>query len=168
MNDAETLRASARAYLAAQHTLTLATCGPDGPWAATLFYAEDGFTLYVVSDPATRHGQHVAANPNVAATISAAERDWRAIKGIQLEGRCDPVRDAAEARRAREVYLRKFPFAAPFLDDPDRIGAAVARKTRAVVFYAIRPRRLLFLDNARGFGDRREVSLAEPSPPGRS
>ena len=36
-------RARALAYVAGHHVMTLATQGPDGPWAAAVFYAADGF-----------------------------------------------------------------------------------------------------------------------------
>ena len=28
-------------YLGGHHVMTLATCGPEGPWAAAVFYASD-------------------------------------------------------------------------------------------------------------------------------
>jgi len=40
------------------------------PYAAALFYAiDDELSFYVVTDPATRHGQAMLANPSVAGTI---------------------------------------------------------------------------------------------------
>ena len=70
-----------------QHTvMTLATSGPNGPWAAAVFYASDGFDLYFLSAGHTRHATDLARDPHVAATIQENYLDWPEIKGIQLEG----------------------------------------------------------------------------------
>lgn len=36
-------------YLEQHRVMTLATCGPDGPWAAAVFYVSVGSTLYFLS-----------------------------------------------------------------------------------------------------------------------
>ena len=41
----EELRAAIMAYLAERHSLTLATNGPPGPWAAGLYFASDGLRM---------------------------------------------------------------------------------------------------------------------------
>jgi hypothetical protein len=38
-------RDDALSYLEAHNVATLATNGPEGPWAAAVFYANTGFTL---------------------------------------------------------------------------------------------------------------------------
>ena len=38
-------------YLGSQQTLTLATSGSDGPWAATLTYVNDGPVVYFWTRP---------------------------------------------------------------------------------------------------------------------
>jgi hypothetical protein len=38
-------REDALSYLEAHNVATLATNGPEGPWAAAVFYANTGFTL---------------------------------------------------------------------------------------------------------------------------
>ena len=74
-------------YLRSHNTMTLATSTGDSPWAATVFFASDDLRLYFFSAPDSRHGQNLAVNPQVAVTIQEDYHDWRAIKGIQLEGR---------------------------------------------------------------------------------
>ena len=73
-------------YLQTCNVLTLATNGVDGLWAAAVFYVNKDFTLYFLSDPATRHAINIINNPQVAATIQEDYKDWKKIKGIQLEG----------------------------------------------------------------------------------
>ena len=76
----------ALAYLANHQVMTLATSGPQGLWAAAVFYASEGFTLTFLSAAHTRHAQNITAVPHVAATIQEDYRDWQKIQGIQLEG----------------------------------------------------------------------------------
>ena len=154
----DVLRAEVVAYLAERYSLTLATNGPDGPWAAGLYFASDGLTLYFLSDPASRHGRDIAANPRVAAAIHEDYKDWREIRGVQLEGTAEPVAGAADLARAWEVYLAKFPFVRQF-----RVGDALQIMGRAIRsrFYRIVPSRVFYLDNRKGFSHRDELTLLE-------
>lgn len=61
MNDSRPARLLA--YITAHNTLTLATEQNGRPWASSLFYANDGFTLYFVSDPDTQHAKNLKGNP---------------------------------------------------------------------------------------------------------
>jgi hypothetical protein len=150
------LRAEVLACLGERYSLTLATSGPEGPWAAGLYFACDGLTLYFLSDPETRHCRNIAAEPRVAAAIHEDEKDWRAIRGVQLEGTAGPVEGAAAVARAWEVYLAKFPFVRQF-----RVGDALEIMGRAIRsrFYRIVPSRVLYLDNRKGFSHREELAL---------
>lgn len=147
-----------QAYLAAQQVMTLATQGSDGPWAAAVFYAELDADLVFVSSPASRHAGHLALDPRCAAAIHGPADDWTSIRGVQLEGRVEPL-NGAQRERARECYGAKFPFARPALAAP-AIVEALAR----VQWYRLCIARLLFIDNARGFGKRRAF-LADPAGP---
>ena len=82
MSDA--LRERVLAYLRGHRVMTLATQGPEGPWAAAVFYASDGFTLYFLSAPSTRHCIDIARHARVAATIQEDYADWPQIQGVQL------------------------------------------------------------------------------------
>ena len=84
------------AYLRQHHVMTLATQGADGPWAAAVFYAEDGDDLVFVSSPNSRHCHDLAQEPRCAAAIHADAADWRSIQGIQLEGAVSALEGAAE------------------------------------------------------------------------
>ncbi|MBI5911597.1 MAG: pyridoxamine 5'-phosphate oxidase family protein [Betaproteobacteria bacterium] len=135
-------------YLGRHCVMTLATHGPEGPWAAAVFYANDGFNLYFVSSPASRHGLNLAAHARVAATVHEDYHDWREIKGIQLEGSVELV-SAAEEASIRELYGKKFPLAAA----PAAIAAAFAK----VRWYRLAAVRAYFVDNSAGFGHRDQV-----------
>ena len=148
-------RARALAFLEAHHVVTLATGGAGGPWAAAVFYASRGFTLVFLSAPTTRHARALAADPRVAATVQEDVADWRAIRGLQLEG---TVRELAgeEAAEARRLYGSKFPVVGRLEDAPPALVEALAR----VRWYQLTPRRLFLVDNAAGFGHRDEIDLA--------
>ena len=143
-------RGRALDYLAAHRVMALATQGPDGPWAAAVFYANDGFNLYFVSSPGSRHSRNLAAQAAVAATVNEDYHDWREIKGIQLEGRVEQVA-AAEEVKVRKLYGEKFPFAA------DSAPAAIAAALAKVRWYRLAAARAYFVDNSAGFGHRDQV-----------
>ena len=145
-------------YLHEHRVATLASIGAEGPWAAAVFYANDGFTLYFLSSPESRHCANLQRDARVAATIQEDYFDWRLIKGIQLEGTVELLSDKDEAR-ARALYGGKFPLVG-------RIGAAPAAIVQALAkvrWYRLSPTRIYFIDNSAGFGKRREIALTETS-----
>jgi uncharacterized protein YhbP (UPF0306 family) len=144
-------------YLKSHNTMTLATCAADTPWAATVFYASEELRLYFFSVPESRHCQNLGSNPRVAVTIQEDYKDWRAIKGIQLEGRVAAVDGLLEKGRAMTVYAAKYPNIMKVFTDP---GAGVLYKAFLKVrFYRVRPERLYYIDNEQGFGKRQELPL---------
>ncbi len=139
-------------YLAAHRVMTLATRGPDGLWAADVFYVNSGFNLYFVSSPTSRHGRNLAAQPQAAATVHEDYLDWREIKGIQLEGAVEQVA-AAEEAAVRTLYGGKFPVTADLAGAPAPIVSAFAK----VRWYKLAAARAYFIDNSAGFGHRDQV-----------
>lgn len=137
-------------YLTQHHVMTLATQSAEGPWAAAVFYAVHGDDLIFLSSPKTRHCVDLAHDARCAATIQSQPEDWRAIRGIQVDGRVEELR-GEELDRARDAYAERFPFVRP-AGAPAAIVAALAR----VRWYRLRVARLWFIDNARGFGDRQQ------------
>jgi hypothetical protein len=131
--------------------MTLATTGPQGIWAAAVFYVNDGFELIFLSAAHTRHGQNITAVPHVAATIQEDYRDWQEIQGIQLEGRVSLLTDVSR-ETAISRYLQKYPFLA---NADEKMQAAIAQ----VNWYLLRPDRLYFIDNSLGLGHRDEIEL---------
>lgn len=145
---------SALTYLAEHHVMTLATHGADGPWAAAVFYVNDGYALLFLSSPESRHARDFVSNPRVAATVQEDYAAWAEIRGVQLEGIVREV-TGAEAARARALYGAKFPVVGTPGEAPAPIAAALARAR----WYALTPLRLHFIDNAIAFGHRQEVAI---------
>jgi uncharacterized protein YhbP (UPF0306 family) len=138
-------------YLQQHQVMTLATHGADGVWAAAVFYVSDGFDLYFLSAEHTRHARHITDSPRVAATIQEDYADWEAIQGIQLAGLVEQL-SGSQRLRAIALYQAKFSFLA---QAPAVIRAAFEK----VNWYWLRPYRLYFVDNSRGFGHRDEIVL---------
>jgi uncharacterized protein len=145
----DALRTRVLDYLDRHNVMTLATEGPEGPWAAAVFYVNDGLRLYFLSSPKSRHCENLAASPRAAVTIQEDYRDWPDIKGIQLEGRVAPVSDA-ELAKVRARYGAKFPAVGKIAQAPPSIVAAFAK----VRWYALTPEALHFIDNSVAFGHR--------------
>jgi uncharacterized protein YhbP (UPF0306 family) len=141
----------ALSYLANHQVMTLATSGPQGVWAAAVFYVNDGFELTFLSAGHTRHAQNMTAVPAVAATIQEDYRDWERIQGIQLEGRVSLLRDVSQ-ETAVAHYLQKYPFLAK-VDEKMRLALT------KVNWYLLQPERLYFIDNSLGLGHRDEIAL---------
>ena len=144
-------------YLETHNTMTLATCSGDVPWAATVFYATNDLRLYFFSVPDSRHCQNLAANPRVAVTIQEDYRDWRKIKGIQLEGTVTAVDGLVEKTKAMAVYARKYPEIIKLFTNP--ASGLFYQAFLKVKFYCIIPERLFFIDNEQGFGKRQELAI---------
>lgn len=137
------------AYLRAHRVLTLATQGPAGLWAAAVFYASEGFSLYFLSASDTRHATNILSERRVAGTIHDDDVPWQEIRGIQLEGPVQQLHGAARDQ-AIAVYVQKFPFLA---EAPEPVQAALEE----VSWFRLSPDKLFFIDNQRGFGHRDRI-----------
>lgn len=151
---ASRLPQAAADYLSRHSVMTLATVGIDGPWAAAVFYANEGASLYFLSAPATRHSRNLAHDARCAATIQDDVAEWAQIRGVQLEGRVHRLEGDA-ARLAHELYGRKFPLVANLA----RLPAAIALALTKIAWYRLDAERLHLIDNSRGFGHRDSFEL---------
>jgi len=144
-------------YLRSHNTMTLATTHGDLPWAATVFFANEGFHLYFFSAPESRHCQNLAANSRVGVTIQEDYQDWRKIKGIQIEGRVKLVDGVIDKAKAMAIYARKYPGIIKLFTDP---ASGIFHKAFLKVrFYCVETDRIFFIDNEQGFGKRQELVL---------
>jgi uncharacterized protein len=155
----EALKQQILDYLRSHHTLTLATCTSEVPWASTVFYASDDLRLYFFSVPESRHCQNLSANSRVAVTIQEDYKDWREIKGIQLEGEVELVDSVLEKAKAMAIYARKYPDVIKLFTSPD--SGVFYRAFLKVKFYCVTPTKIFFIDNAQGFGKRQEWVVAQ-------
>lgn len=159
----EELRRKVLDYLRGHHVLTLATVGPDGPAAASLFYAcNDALNLYFLSDPASQHCVNLEANPRVAVTVHGDQSDWRQIQGVQLWGTAGQVTNPHELRHALATYTSRFPFVGEMmrslsvLSPQGESSPELAGRLRAARLYRITPQRVRWIDNTMGFAHKEE------------
>ncbi len=134
--------------------MTLSTHGPLGLWSAAVFYVNEGFDLYFLSSPDSRHSLNLEAQPGVSATIQEDYKDWREIKGIQLEGEARRIQ-GAEQVSAMARYGLKYHFVKNLAQAPAELAAAMGK----INWYKVVPTRLYFIDNSLGLGHRDEVPL---------
>lgn len=126
-------------YLDSEKTVTLATASPDGvPHAATFMYAHDGLTLYLWARPTSTTAGHIRENPRVSFAIDEYVEDWNKAKGIQGDGRCEPVTDGDDVVRAVGLFADKFP------------APSSGASTTNIAFFKITPTALQFIDNSGG------------------
>jgi len=156
---AATSDAAARvcALLASNRTMTLASAGANGPWAAPVFYAErfgaDGaLRLVFVSSPASRHAVDLAFDGRVAAAVHDDAHDWQAIRGVQLAGRVRAL-GADELHEAQRLYAAKF----PVIGDPAQAPEPIARALSHARWFVLVVERAFLTDNTVAFGKREEI-----------
>lgn len=129
-------------FLRRHSCMSLATHGCDGPWAATVFYVNEGFAFYFLSRGNTRHVRNIEADRRVAATVSDHAASWREVRGIQLEGAARRV-DADERRsRVYSTFRDRFAFADSlwWTDAPPQPGAELH-------IYGIAPQHVYLIDH---------------------
>jgi uncharacterized protein (TIGR02284 family) len=148
----------ANVLIQSRHTLTLATVGDDGPWASSVSYVHDGNDFYFVSNPTSRHAMDIQHDARVGATINDDFASWLDIRGIQLEGRGEIIRDLTARADIFAQLLARFPFIHAIEGDAEDVAAA-----SSYAVFRIRPSRLWLIDHERGPHAKFEIELIRPS-----
>lgn len=156
----EELEKAIQYYMATHNTISLASLGEDGPHAATVFYVNQGWDIFYLSSPMSKHSQNLSRNPKVAATINEDYDNWLIIKGIQLHGVVEQVGSLRDNIALARAYIKKFPAVADFFLAPHKLGEHVMEKVSRVRFYKLIPHQIYFINNEIGFGHRDELSLS--------
>ncbi|ENZ0172611.1 YhbP family protein [Providencia rettgeri] len=99
-------------YIARQHVFSLFTHHHNDIWPASCYYAFDAksMSLILMTDPSSKHGLLMVANPQVAGTISTQSKAVSQIQGIQFKGFIERLEGEKE-QLARAQYCRRFPVA---------------------------------------------------------
>jgi uncharacterized protein len=149
------------AFLDAHHVMSLATCAAHGPHAANLLYARDGFALLWVSDPQTRHSADLEADSHAAATVAPDYRDFDEICGMQISGHAQRIDHTSERQLARALLEARYPSLQRLADRPP-----IKHAYDSAAFYRLVPRRMLIIDNKRGFGHKDALEFDAPDAKG--
>jgi len=153
--DREALRAEIEAFLAAHHTVSLATVDDQGlPHAANLLYALDGLVLYWMSDTETRHSRHIEVRQRVTATVAPDYADFRLIRGLQIFGRARRLAGLESLATVGRMVSR-YAFLAQLASGPAALRAAYEKAG----FYCLEPERITLIDNTQGFGHKETLEL---------
>lgn len=94
-----------------QHRImTVATLRPDGwPQATTVGYANDGFTLYFLCGLESQKAANLARDDRVSLTIDHDSPQVMQITGLSMAARAQTVTDRAEAEKALQLLVKKYP-----------------------------------------------------------
>ena len=152
--------ARVRELLAGHNTLTLATAGEGGAWAASVFYASDEHcNLYFVSDLKTRHGRDMSREARVVAAINRDVATWDEVIGLQIEGRAEVLSGIRRAT-ALASYLAKFIQVRRIFESPREASEKlIAARLQSTAFWCLKPDWIRLIDSTRGFGWKREFRL---------
>lgn len=164
---ADDLRLRSAEYLAAHHTMTLATVSPAAagepapqhawPHAASVFYAVDSqMRLIFLSKPGSLHGEDIGPEGRVAVTVTEEYSDWQAIQGVQLWGTAVLLTGASRAA-AFATYVTRFPFVRDMLKQ-----ANMEALFRGIGVYRVTAERLAFTDNTTGVFGRELLEFRKP------
>jgi len=137
------------ALLREQSTLSLATTGSDGEaCVAPLFYiADDELSLYWLSAKSSAHSINLTRTPRATATVYRDTADWKKICGVQMQGTVSTIADPERRRALVAAYCERF-----------KLGSVFRVAIRRSVLYAFQPEILRYIDNAKGFGYKFELS----------
>lgn len=137
------------AVMAETTALTLATLDDDtSPRATPLFFAvDDRLRLYFLSEPKSRHVQNLDRDPRAGAALFPANKSWKEIRGLQIQGRVSRV-SGLERQTALDRYTARFPFIA-------QLGEAVGLSE----MFCLAPSWIRLIDNRRGFAFKQEWTL---------
>lgn len=108
MSEANELTAQARAILAANRYMTLATADESGmPWASPVWYASADYReFFWVSAPGARHSRNLAARPQVGIVIFDSQVPGGAGQAVYMSATAEEV-DVADIDQGIEIFSRE-------------------------------------------------------------
>ena len=150
-----------KSYLEGHNVMSLSTVCNGQPHAAAVFYTNKSFDIYFVSSPSSHHGENIARNARVSATINEDYESWRDIKGLQLQGKVRQLGPVADYEEIAAAFIAKFPDVSGFFKEPREQPGHVKNKVAKVQFYVFQPLSIFYIDNSLGFGHRELLVLDE-------
>ena len=106
----EKIRRKILTLLDQHRIMTIATLRPDGwPQATTVGYASEGLTLYFLCGIGSQKDSNLTQDDRVSLTIDHDTPQVMEITGLSMAAHARPVTDRAEARKALDLLMRKYP-----------------------------------------------------------
>lgn len=118
--------------------LFLSTSVDNNPSGSALFFARDGQHLIFFTFNTTRKAEQIRYNPRVQAVVWPKGQEG--IRGVQIEGECERIKDPEQVKRARELLLKVTTAFKPYMDDP------FLQKNNVVGYYRIKPTAIKYID----------------------
>ena len=137
------------ALLAEETTLSLATTGEQGQACVSpLFYiVDENLSLCWLSSESSLHSLNLARTPRAAATVYRSVESWREIRGVQLRGAVCKVTEPEHRAALVKAYCERFKL--------EHLPHMVLRRS---TLYILQPDFFRYIDNARGFGLKFELT----------
>jgi uncharacterized protein YhbP (UPF0306 family) len=137
------------AFLSEQTILSLATTGEDGEaCVAPLFYiVDEELIFYWLSSESSLHSLNLNRTPRAAATVYRGTGNWKEIRGVQMRGAVSKVTGPERRAALIRAYCERF-----------KIGRVLSLAIRQSALYAFQPEFFRYIDNARGFGFKFELT----------
>ena len=137
------------ALLREETTLSLATAGEQGQaCVAPLFYiVDEKLSLYWLSSKSSLHSLNLAGNLRAAATVYRGVESWKKICGVQLRGAVSKVTEPERRAALIKTYCERF-----------KLGRVPRLALRLSTLYCLEPEFFRYIDNARGFGFKFELT----------
>jgi nitroimidazol reductase NimA-like FMN-containing flavoprotein (pyridoxamine 5'-phosphate oxidase superfamily) len=139
----EALRAIIINLLSQHNIMTLATVRPDGfPQATTVYYVNDGLTLYFATDPASQKAGNIKLNNKVSVAIASETQNANKLKALSLSGIAAKVTNPSHVHHAQLSLFKAVPQAKRFSPTD----------SAQLIVYSITPIVMSLVDYAAGYG----------------
>ena len=142
-----------------QTTMTLATASKDQAWAAPVYYVFLKSRFYFLSNPKSRHIQEALQSGQTSSAIHVSASTWQEIRGLQMTGEIEPVKEGLEALYVLKEYLKKYPFTKELFGRNTSLDLKSIGERFGVRLYKFVPTLVYYLDNQIRFAFREVVKL---------
>lgn len=100
-------------FIKKHHVLTLSTAKNNVPYSCSCFYVfdEENLRFIFTSEEKTRHAKELQENKTAAINIALETKIIGKIQGIQACGEVKQLKAEEAFKKARKLYLHRFPYA---------------------------------------------------------
>ena len=118
--------------------LTLATSVDNNSSASNVYFANDGYDIYIFTFNPTRKAEQIRVNPRVQCVVRPDGTEG--IKELQIEGIASRVNDAEEANKAYSMILNVTEAFKEYMEDD------FLNKNNVIGYYKIKPTVIKYVD----------------------
>ena len=137
--------------------MSLATTRPDGwPQVTTVGFAHEGLTLYFLCGRESQKAHNLAHDDRVSLTVDHDTPQVMQIEGVSMAARAQPVTDPAEAQKALNLLMRRYP--------PQEGIDLPMPKPGDVAIFRVTPTVVSVLDYTKGFAHTDLVECGADAP----